>query len=139
MVLTTNHDIFENNRVDDFMLTVLFVTDINSPNVEIMNHDDLVSTLIHYQLPDIDIELRGNPSDDFSPEWPPALTVIQQAELNSLLTEFKELSLFSNIPDLTNLGTYKILEKSDIKPFKCTPTACIQIKLKFSGRRLTHC
>ena len=68
------------------MPTVLFVTDINSPDVEIMNHDDLVSAISHYQLPDIDIKLRGNPSDDFSPEWPPALTIIQQAELNLLLT-----------------------------------------------------
>ena len=61
------------------MPTILFVTDSNTPNVEIMNHAGVVSTLSHYQLPDIYIELHGNPSDDSSPEWPPALTVIQQA------------------------------------------------------------
>ena len=89
------------------MPTVLFVTDINSPIVEIMNHDDLLSTIRHYQLPDIYIELSGNSSDDSSPEWPPALTVIQQAEQNSLLTKFKDLGLLSNSPGLTNLGTHK--------------------------------
>ena len=57
------------NRFDnDVVPTALFMTDINSPDAEIMNHDDLVSAISHYQLPDIDIELRGNPSDDFSPK-----------------------------------------------------------------------
>ena len=95
-----------------------------------MNHDDLVSAITHYQLTDIDFELHGNPSDDFSPEWPPALTVIHQAELNSLLTEFKELGLFSSSPGLTNLGTQKILVKPDIKRFKCTPYRMYSDKIK---------
>ena len=54
-----------------------------------MNHD-LLSTISNYQFPDIDIELSDNPSNDSSPVRPSALTVIQQAELNSLLTEFKD-------------------------------------------------
>ena len=37
------------NSFDDFVLTVLSVTDVNSPNVDIMNHVDLVSTLRYYQ------------------------------------------------------------------------------------------
>ena len=125
------------NRFDnDFVPTVLFVTYINSPIVEIKDHDDLISTISHYQLPDIDIELRGNPNDDFSPEWPPELTVIQQAELNSLLTEFKELGLFSNSSGLTNLGTHKILVKPDIKPFKCTPYRMHPDKIKILRKEI---
>ena len=118
------------------MPTVLFVTDNNSPNVEILNHDDLVSTISHYQLPNIDIELLGTPSDESRPEWPPALTVIQQAELNLLLTEFKDLDLFSNIPGLTNLGTHKILVKPDIIPFKCTPYRMHPYKIKILRKEI---
>ena len=94
-----------------------------------MNLDDLVSTLSHNQLPDMDSDLCGNPSDDSSPEWPPAFAVIHRAEQTSLLTEFKDLGLFSNRA-LTNLGTHKILVKSDIKPFKCTPYRMHPDKIK---------
>ena len=55
---------------------------------------------------------------------------------DSLLTEFKELGLFSNSPGLTNLGTHKILVKPDIKPFKSTPYRMHPDKIKILRKEI---